>query len=105
MKRVLSYLMLLVLLLDAVPVAALAEELRQNAQPVVSDYSDAQQLGITLPEYTLAENEFTVSPVEDMDSLIAAVSRPVMMKKGLMKTAVRASVEEAPKPAVESVTG
>ena len=102
-ERVLVYLVLAVLLLDAAPVAALAEELQSDAVTIALDYSEPQKLNIVLPEHTLASNEFIVSSVEDMGGLIEAVRKPAVMKKGMKK----AQSVEAPekRQQAESITG
>ena len=105
MRRAVSYLVLLVLLLNAMPAAALAEVTPQEAGTGITYYSQPQKLAITLPEYTLEEGEFTVSPLEDMEDLIAAVNRPVVQKKGLMRTALKTAVNDSQQAAPESITG
>ena len=102
-EKVLVYLVLVVMLFEAVPVAAFAEELQSDAATIALDYSEPQKLDIILPEYTLASNEFTVSSVEDLGGLIDAVSQPVMIKKGLKKAQAVEAVDK--KQQAESITG
>ena len=106
-KKWMAVLMLLVMLLDAAPLPILAEELPQGSDLLTANYSESKQLDITLPEYTLAEDEFTVSPVKDMQSLISAVNKPVLKKRGLLNTAARNTAEQNQQAdaATASITG
>ena len=102
-EKVLVYLVLVVMLFEAAPVAVFAEELQSDAATIALDYSEPQKLDIILPEHTLASNEFTVSSVEDLGGLIDAVSQPVMIKKGLKKAQSVEAVDK--KQQAESITG
>ncbi len=82
------------MLFDAAPLPVIAEEQQQDSDLLTAYYSEPKQLDITLPEYTLAEDEFTVSPVEDMQSLISAVNKPLLKKRGLLKAADRNTAEQ-----------
>ena len=58
-EKVLVYLVLVVMLFEAAPVAAFAEELQSDAATIALDYSEPQKLDIILPEQYLL-NEYNV---------------------------------------------
>ena len=106
-KKWMAFMLFLVMLFDAAPLPVIAEEQQQDSDLLTAYYSEPKQLDFTLPEYTLTEDEFTVSPVKDMQSLISAVNKPVPMKRGLLKAAARNTAEQNQQAdaATASITG
>ena len=77
-QKFFSFLMALVMLLEAAPLSALAEEPQAADAPLAVDEAAPQKVEITLPEeyHVLAEGEYSVFPVDDLSAFAGLVEPP-----------------------------
>ena len=104
--KLLAFLMALVMLFEAAPVASLAEA------PIVTDVAEGKKLDITLPSepaleesHTLTEGEYSITPVDDISALLDLIDQQaeVMLDGGLKTKALKRKAVSISKQAAGAV--